>query len=308
MPSPKTFVKCPPGITPWGWLGGQTHDATQWTGVYIVTVLPAKSDIQTVSKCLPAGLHPDPTLVTNGGYPVVLLFGCICDAMNRVYPFLGMNYLEIFSAIPGVYLDTLDSESGGFAGPFVYPYCGYLSHLIPTVLGWLASYPKEWKNVQYQRKDLQSNHDSFRVAPLFGGSPLLTAEIDSDEDYQPLSAFPRLPEIERLLSPNIIHEKLIGRGFTRSAFDMSFLASAVAWNLPNVEVQINDPGLFPGLVGSHSWKGLADQLYGAVRLTIGWRLVPQASHNFRPTPWPPKLEAGQIMAPTDLQPASNPGT
>jgi hypothetical protein len=134
-------VQCPPGMSPWGWLGGQAGDPTQWTGTYIMSVLPARSDLATVSKCLPTGLHADPEMVIEGGYPVLLVFGCIADAQNRVYPFLGMNYLEIFSAVPGVYLDTLDSNSGGFAGPFIYPYRGYLSHLLPTILGWLASYP-----------------------------------------------------------------------------------------------------------------------------------------------------------------------
>jgi hypothetical protein len=278
-------------MSPWGWLGGQAGDPTQWTGTYIMSVLPVRSDLATVSKCLPTGLHADPEMVIEGGYPVLLVFGCIADAQNRVYPFLGMNYLEIFSAVPGVYLDTLDSNSGGFAGPFIYPYRGYLSHLLPTILGWLASYPKAWKRVHYGRKSLTSNHDSFEVRPLFGGSPLLSAEFDSDEKYQPLSSFPRLPSIEKLLSPNIIHEKLIGRGFERSAFDLSFLDAAVAWNLPNVELQIYDSKLFPGMVGSHSWKGLQAELYGASRLAIGWRLVPQSSRKFKPTPWPPKKTA-----------------
>jgi len=101
-----------------------------------MTILPARSDLKTVSKCLPKALHADPKLVVDGGYPAVLLFGCISDAMNRLHPFLGMNYLEIFSAIPGVYPDTLDATSGGFAGPFIYPYRGYFSNLIPYWAGW----------------------------------------------------------------------------------------------------------------------------------------------------------------------------
>ena len=283
---PAVFVGVPPGLSPWGWMGGTAHDATQWNGIYIMTILPARSDIQTVAKALPPGLHPDPALVTDGAYPVILIFGCINDASNRVYPFLGMNYLEVFSAIPGVYLDKLDAASGGFAGPFVYPYHGYLNHLLPTVLGWLASYPKVWKQVDYERVSVESNHDSFRVRPLFGGDLLATVEIDSDENFEPLPTFPRIGMIERLLSPNIIHEKLIGSGFTRSAFDLSFFDSAAAWNLPHVELQVNDPKLFPGLVGAHSWKGLQDEQYGAVRLCLAFRLVPQASHQFTPTPWP----------------------
>jgi hypothetical protein len=294
------FVQCPPGMSPWGWLGGTAGDDTQWTGTYLLTVLPTRSDLATVSKCLPAGLHADPSLVTDGGYPVLLLLGNISDAQNRVYPFIGMNYLEIFSAIPGVYLDTLDAVAGGFAGPFLYPYRGYLSHLIPTILGWLASYPKSWQHVEYGRKDLASNHDSFRVTPVFGSDLMLTAEIDSEEKYQPLTSFPRFPSIEKLLSPNIIHEKLIGKGFARSAFDLSFLQSAVAWNLPSVDVQVNDPKLFPGMVGSHSWRGLQGELYGALRLAIAWRLIPQASHHFKATPWPPPVEPAPA-------PAASPG-
>jgi len=193
--------------------------------------------------------------VVDGGYPVVLLFGCISDPMNRLHPFLGMNYLEIFSAIPGVYLDALDAASSGFAGPFIYPYRGYLSNLIPTILGWLASYPEAWKRVEYEGKDLASNHASFRVRPLFGGNPLLTAEFESDAMYQPLSSFSRMKEITELLTPNVIHEKLIGSGFTRSAFDLSFANSAVGWNVPQGVVQVNDPGLFPGLAATHYWEG-----------------------------------------------------
>jgi len=67
-------------------------------------------------------------------------------------------------------------------------------------LGWLASYPKAWKRAAYERKDLASNHDSFRVRPLFGGNPLLTAEFESDAMYQPLSSFPRMKEITELLT------------------------------------------------------------------------------------------------------------
>ena len=89
-------------------------------------------------------------------------------------------------------------------------------------MGWLASYPKAWKRAAYERKDLASNHDSFRVRPLFGGNPLLTAEFESDAMYQPLSSFPRMKEITELLTPNVIHEKLIGSGFTRKRIRSEF--------------------------------------------------------------------------------------
>jgi hypothetical protein len=270
-------------------MGGQTDDPIQWTGVYIVTILVAQSDYATVAKCLPKGLKPDPSLIKDGHYPVVLLFGCMNDAMNRLYPFIGMNYLEVFSAIPGVYIERPDIPGDPFKGPYIYPYRGYLNRLLPCIFGWLASYPKAWKRVEYQRQNQDSPFDSFRVRPLFGGKPLVTAEFESDLNYEPLWDFKsRMDDVLRLISPNVIHANLLGSGFKRSSFDMSFLDSAVAWDLPNAKAEISDPDLFPGMTGKpHLWKGLKTEDYGAVRFAVAWRLVPESSKNFKHTPWPP---------------------
>ena len=234
-------------------MGGQTDDPAQWTGVYIATILVAWSDFATVSKCLPKGLRADSGLIRSGRYPVTLLFGCMNDAMNRLYPFLGLNYLEVFSAIPGVYIETPDVPQDAFNGPYTYPYRGYLNRLLPCVLGWLASYPKAWKRVEYHRQDQDSPDDSFQVLPVLGGKPLLTAKFESDADFQPLWYFkPRIADIVALISPNVIHANLLGNGFVRSSFNMSFLENAVAWNLPDVSVEISDPDLFPDWRGSRS--------------------------------------------------------
>lgn len=275
-----------PGINPWGWLGGASQDIYQWTGLYVLSLLPAASTFETVSKALPKGMYVRPDLVSQGCYPVVLLFGAIQNAHNREHPFFGMNYFEMFSAIPGVYLKTPDPRSPGFTGPFIYPYRGYLNHLIPTVLGWLAGYPKHWKRITADRQSLASVNDNFVIYPLLGGTnPILTANFTTSADYYSLKQFSRFPEIARLLSPNIIHGGMFGK-HVMSAFDLDF-DNSLAWNLAEVNVQINEPDVFPGLVGSHSWKGLQNEFYGAVRLLIPWRLLPQNDDKFNAVPWPP---------------------
>ena len=283
-------IQCPPGLTPWGMGASSTKDPTQWTGIYVVTILATGSKLETVSKVLPPGFKVDPNLVKNGEYPVLLLFGCILDAANRIHPFLGLNYLEVFSAIPGVYIDSPDLNLG-FSGPYVYPYRGYLNHLIPCILGWFASYPKSLKWIKHTRHSSEENQDSFTVGPLFGSKPLVKAEFESDWEFQRLAAFrPNIDAIINLVSPNVIHKNLFGKGFVRSAFDLAFVETAVAWNMPNVGADIFDDDLFPGLSGTpHLWKGLQNQEYGAARFVLAWRLIPQQSKEFQPAPWPPPL-------------------
>lgn len=282
-------IQYPPGLTPWG-MGSSTTDPTQWTGVYVVTILVAGATPETVSKALPPGFRADASLARRGEYPVLLLFGSILGAANRMHPYLGLNYTEVFSAIPGVHIDSPDANDG-FDGPYLYPYRGYLNHLAPCILGWLASYPKVWSQITHERLSPEENHDSFTVRPLLGGDPLFTADFETELSYKKLEAFrPQVDKIITLVSPNIIHRNLFGSGYVRSVLDLAFFESAVAWNMRNADIKVYKEGLFPGLTGTlPRWKGLEEEEYGAARFVLAWRLIPQQSKEFEPATWPPPL-------------------
>ena len=261
----------PPGLSKWDpELGDQrpTQAKHVWTGNYAVTFLVAPVKPCDAESVLCKGMSIDSKLILDGNYPVVLGFGTFENARSSRYPFIGLNYNEFLAAIPGVYLSD---PKYSYSGPYLYPYRLYLNRLMPTILGRLSGYPKFWERVTLSVAPDPPRTYVFKVGKLLTGQSLLEMTFTCANDYHRIRHFPKFNEIRRLLIPNIV-----ASGFfnipVRSFFSLD-VTNAVAWNVPAATLKVSDPSLFPVLQKTHTWKGIQQELYGAVRLYLPWQLT-----------------------------------
>lgn len=270
-PGNNPFNHFPSGLSPWGITAGAPHDRPgeqDWTGSYLVTLLVYKAPVEDIRKVTPAGMSLDETLISNGDYPMVLSFGAIENARNRNFTFLGINYLEAFSAIPGIYLK--DPEKGS-VGPFLHPLRGYLNQLMPVVLGWVSGYPKVWSRVDFQRDSLHADHDAFLVNSLLTNKEVISARFELSPIYQVGSDNRRLQKIVSLLYPNIVGVSLFGNPI-RTIFEFAW-EEAVAWDIVSVKLDLDSNRFAPSLKGTTSWQQIAHDVWPPVRIKVPWRLL-----------------------------------
>ena len=265
-----------------------------WTGNYIVTFLIAAAKPSDAQSVLCKGMSIDSNLIVNDSYPVVLGFGTFQNARSSRYPFLGLNYNEFLAAIPRVFLPD---PKYPYAGPYLYPYRLYLNRLMPTIFGRLSGYPKFWERVTLSVAPDSPHTYVFKVGKLLTGQPLMEMTFTCGDDYHRIKHFPRFNEIRRLLIPNIV-----ASGFfdipVRSFFSLD-VTNAVAWNVPAAMLNVNDPALFPVLQGTHTWKGIQQELFGAVRLYLPWQLTSADDPSIH-MPW------GDVSQPIPVEPPNKP--
>jgi len=253
-----------------------------WTGYYTITLVVLQTTQAAAAAALPQGLHLIPSYGVGGKYPILLSIGNIEDARPRVKGSLGFNYLEVFSAIPGV---ELDSSPDGVVVPYVYPYRGYLNQLIPVVMGRLSGLRKYWERVNVRQSpddpDGTPNSESFEVKSLLFGKPLLDGNYSFPEKLGLAEPNSRIGQMERLLPPNIIGVNPFGK-LCRNIFNFRF-DRGLAWDVDQATINIRVAGVIPGIdqpvtIEYPPRNALAivwqsDNRYMPVRAFVPWRLV-----------------------------------
>jgi hypothetical protein len=279
---PQPSQAYPPGLSAWDPEVGDQEPSTAkhcWTGNYIATFLVAAAKPSDAQSVLRKGMSIDSNFIIKDSYPVVLGFGTFENARSRRYPFFGLNYTEFLAAIPRVF------QAGPkyrYPGPYLYPYKLYLNRLLPTIFGRLSGYPKYWERVSLTRAADPPNTYRFNVGKLFTGKSLLQLNFTVSPAFHKVRHFPRFSQIGRLLTPEIVARSLFDVP-VQTFFELDIL-NATVWNVPTATLQLDDQSLFPLLPGTHTWKGIQQETYGAVRLYLPWRLT-SADHPTLQLPW-----------------------
>jgi hypothetical protein len=261
----------PPGLSGWDpEVGDQEPIKAKhcWTGNYIATFLVTFAPSKETQSVLRKGMLLDQELIKDGCYPVVLGFGTFENARSSRHPFLGLNYNEFLAAVPRVFMP--DSKYR-YQGPYLYPYKLYLNRLLPTIFGRLSGYPKYWERVTLTHAAGPPHTYLFRVGKLLTGKSIMELTFTVSPGFDRVRHFPRFSQISRLLIPNIVASGLFNIPL-RTCFDLD-VANAVAWNVPTATLRIDDRSLFPVSPGNHTWQGIQQEVYGAVRLYLPWRLT-----------------------------------
>jgi len=260
---------------------GSTVSIYDWTGYYTITLIVVQSTQAAAAAALPEGLRLNPSYGAGGKYPILLSIGNIEDARPRVGGSLGFNYYEVFSAIPGV---EIDSTLDGVLVPFVYPYRGYLDRIIPVVMGRLSGFRKYWERVKVQQfpddPDRDPNSETFEVKSLLFGKPLLDGKYSFKDKLGLAAPNSRIGEMEKLLPPNIIGVNPFGK-LCRNIFNFRF-DRGLAWNVDQATINIRVAGVIPGVTEPVTieypppndvaivWR--QDERYMPVRAFVPWRL------------------------------------
>jgi hypothetical protein len=241
-----------------------------WTGLYAITLLVVRTRTEAVRSALPGGLTLDESYGSDGWYPIVIACGAVQNARPRFGGAIGFNYLEIFSAIPGVQMQQPNSST---LGPYLYPHKGYLNHLIPVVLGRLSGFPKFRKRVSSLRSPTSVTSDGFRVNNLISGEPLLSGKFTLDAKVEPALANCRVQRLSTLLPPDIVGVTIFGK-LVCNSFEF-YYDQGTAENV-DADIQIDAGDFIPGISNSISYNDIAwfdnDDRYRPVRLFVPWRL------------------------------------
>jgi len=242
-----------------------------WTGLYTITILVVKTKIEAARNALPQDLVLDESYGQDGSYPILMSCGSIQNARPRLGGAIGFNYLEVFSAIPGV---RLRNPNGGFPGPFLHPYTGYLNHLIPVALGRAAGIRKYWERLSVSRKAHLITSDGFRVQGLLSGRPLLSGQFSVSTKVEAATENRRVVSLAKLLPPNLIGVGLLGK-LVQTKFQF-FYSLGTAEDVVDASVDIKTNNFIPGISGPISYASMAefqwDPRYLPVRLFVPWRL------------------------------------
>ncbi len=275
---------------------------TNWGGYYTISFIVVGCKMSDAVAALPKGLTLNKTYAKPGGgsemlYPILVSVGNIEDAHLRAGSFLGINYYEIFSAIPGVELN----QGEGPLGPFIYPYRGYLNRLLPTVLGRVSGLRKYWDRVRIATTSSTTSSppystDLFTVQSLFAGQPILDGEFEFGQSIGLSYINLRVETLQQLLPPNLVAMGLFGHP-VRTKFDFKF-EHGLAWEITRAKVNIRVPDIIPGMnqpvtityppTGDASSIVWPDCGFAPVRAFVPWQL---------------KSDKGNALAAASLMPA-----
>jgi len=256
-----------------------------WSGYYTVTFVVVACKMSDAQAALPKGLTLDKSYGQQHGsetlYPILLSVGSIEDAHVHAGGFFGINYFEVFSAIPGVELE----QGEGPLGPFIYPYRGYLNQLVPVILGRLSGLRKFWERVRIATVTRsvaeQSSTDMFTVSSLFAGHPILDGEFEFGASLGVSDLNLRVQTLAAVLPPNLVAMGPFGKAI-RSEFEFRF-DRGLAWTVNRATVNIRIPDVIPGInqpvtitypptAGASSLVWPEDTRYSPVRAFVPWRL------------------------------------
>jgi hypothetical protein len=240
-----------------------------WTGLYAITILVVNTDIEAARDALPDGLELNPEYAQGSQYPILMSFGSILNARPRVGGSIGLNYLEVFSAIPGVRLRNQPQS-----GPFLHCYTGYLNHIIPVLLGRIAGYRKFLKRISLTHGSTTVHGDGFEVKQCLSGRTILSAKFQASRQYEPALKNKRVKLLSTLIPPDIIGVDLFGR-LIRTKFQFLYGLGS-ARDITAASVTASTKNFIPGRTGpiqlgdvsSFSW----DERYLPARLFVPWRL------------------------------------
>jgi hypothetical protein len=259
-------------------LGSDSGPISQkdWTGFYTITLLVLRSATEDVRKALQdVRLVLDESYAEDGLYPTIVFCGAVQNARPLRGGAIGFNYLEVFSVIPGVRLQQPD---GGSLGPYLYPYKGYVNHLIPCVLGRLSGFPKVWDRVSLTRSGSGITSDGFSVSQLITRKPILSGRFSLDSGIKAAPNNSRVGMLSRLLPPDIIGVNFFGK-LVRTSFKF-YYEQGTAQDVNDADVQIYARDLIPGISDPTSYKQIGwsenDNRYRPVRLFVPWRLTEKA--------------------------------
>jgi hypothetical protein len=244
-----------------------------WTGYYTITLVTVRTRMEAAAKALPKGLKLTPS------YPILLSIGIIEDARPRLGTWIGVNYYEVFSAIPGV---QLEQPGGGSIGPYLYPYRGFLNRLLPVFLGRLSGFRKYWDRVQVEAAKAAlgttPKSEEFSVKTLLGGNPVMDGQYTYGAPG-PAEPNQRVDAMRQLLPPNIIGVNPFGK-LCRSSFDFQF-DRGLAWDVTQARIDLRVGDLIPGITqpievvyppiveNTIIWP---DPVYAPFRAFVPWRL------------------------------------
>jgi len=271
-----------------------------WTGYYTITFVTVRTKMEAAAKALPKGLKLTPSYARAGMYPILLSIGIIEDARPRLGTWIGVNYYEVFSAIPGV---QLEQPGGGSIGPYLYPYRGFLNRLLPVVLGRLSGFRKYWDRVQVEAMQtdpgISPKSGEFSVKTLLGGKPVMDGQYTYG-DLVLAEPNERVDAMRQLLPPNIIGVNPFGK-LCRSVFDFRF-DRGLAWDVTQARIDLRVGDVIPGITqpievvyppiveNTIIWP---DPVYAPFRAFVPWRLTSE--------------KVLDEVAPATLTPAQPPG-
>lgn len=301
----------------------QTSDRVtlnDWTGYYTITFVVVQTDIEAARKALPKGLTLRDWYGKGGKYPILVSIGSIENARPRVGFWIGFNYYEVFSAIPGV---ELEQPGGHTIGPYLYPYRGYLNRLLPVILGRLSGFRKYWERVEVEDvlADIEESpfenekSAAFSVKSLLFGSPIMDGEYSFDQALGLAEPDSRVVHMAQLLPPNIVGVNPLGK-LCRSMFDFRF-DRGLAWDVTRVNLNIHVGDVIPGITtpttitypptSANTIIWTADARYAPFRAFVPWRLRSEKELNqVAPAQLMPALPHGGTGTQTDAPP--KPGT
>lgn len=257
---------------------------TNWGGYYTITFVVVGCRMSDAQAALPKGLRLGKAYVQQKGsemrYPILVSVGSIEDAHLYAGSFLGINYYEVFSAIPGVELE----QGEGPLGPFIYPYRGYLNRLLPVVLGRLSGLRKYWERVRVATESrgstlAPSSTDMFTVRSLFAGHPILDGEFEFGRSMGLADMDERVQTLAQLLPPNLVAMGLFGHPI-RTVFDFKF-DRGLAWTISRAKVNVHVPNIIPGMNQpmtityppiADPFSIMEDPRYAPVRAFVPWQL------------------------------------
>lgn len=231
------------------------------------------ADVGAVDEhLLPDPLKPGPqSLTRRNRHPVVIMIG----KQQNVRPefahpdltALQMNYLEAIVAVPYVQWEDATPPD---PPTFVCSKVLYLDQALPTVLGWLAGFPKRvgQLNSTDTTWDVNSND----------GQPLLNFQLTVDQQTPPRnpSDFPNFAPLRSLFQQTHVGRLIDPPGELFDVYACAKLDLRLDQaKMSPIKVQGTlSPEFCPAVPTTFSFNGIDVSPLGAFRLITRWRLTP----------------------------------
>jgi len=213
---------------------------------------------------LPSGIDLAPQGITGPDeHPVVFLLGREWQVDVHVGPFAARDcqYLEFLIAVPFV---RRAGAATTVAGPFIFMPRLFLDAWPFVIAGWFYAYAK-------RRARVTSHPDSYAIASLLAGTPLLSARFEDRGPWGPPSAYPNSEHV----AP-VFHLPFVGK----LPFG-AFVYSNLEFHLERARIQpvSADVGIERSFArglppARHSFRGIDESPFGAFRIEVPWTLRP----------------------------------
>jgi hypothetical protein len=246
------------------------HSLLDFRGRYEVTMAMLNVASDQLAEVLPPDLQLEPVPgIPIGTHPLLVCFGRERGVHQILTWFLPhLNYLESVIAIPSV---RLAASPPGYDGPFNWMTRLDVDHLLALLLGRLVGYPKFLSR-------MHGDECSYRIAPLFGGKPLVEVSRRPYGSVGPASEFPLFAGMRELLACPLISRNPFnapppspGRPFLYTLFQWEIDKASLQASEVTIQVHTPDmPGLPPG---EYHADGIDQTAFGGVHLHVPWEAV-----------------------------------